>query len=154
MSIPQLSIAIGKQRVGESPRWPNEPGYIESIQRQTNAIVAKLRIIFKEFEKVSPEIMVEALRPTFELTQIEVPVDTGDLKKSGYLQLGSLRGKPRVEMGYGYHNSPPYAQLVHERTDIRHQSPTKAKYLQDPVMADLNNVYSRLGAYYKQFFNT
>lgn len=149
-----ISVAIGKQRFTEAPRWPSENGYIVSINRQARGLELALRRIFKAFEDVSADIMIEALRPTFAMTQVEVPRDTGALAASGYLEKGSLRGKPRVEIGYGYRSYPWYTQLVHENLATYHRSPEKAKFLQDPVMHDLNNIYVRIGQHYKQFMAT
>jgi hypothetical protein len=151
---PRLHVAIGKQRFTESPRWPSENDYIASVQRQTKGLVKAIEEIVKQFKEASPEIMIEALRPTFELSQVYVPKDTGALMRSGYLEEAMFRGKPRVEIGYGYRNSPLYAQLVHERTDLYHEPPTKAKFLQDAVMEDLPNIYKRLGENYRRFMGS
>lgn len=146
-----VHFAIGKQRIGESPRWPSEADYVASINRQCKQLENAIFGLFKEMQgDISMDIMIDALRPTFEETQKQVPVETGALKASGYLEKSpEYSGGARVEMGYAYRNSPWYAQLVHENVASWHRSPTKAKFLQDPMMADLNNIYARLGALYK-----
>lgn len=149
MAIPGVKLAIGKQRFTEAPRWPSENGYIASINRQARGLERELKRIFEQFKNMSPTIIIKALQPTFAMTQVEVPRDTGELAASGYLQETSDRGKPSVEMGYGYRNSPNYAQLVHENMNAYHPGHTKAKFLQDPVMADLNNIFMRLAENYR-----
>ena len=154
MSVPPLRVLVGKQRFTEAPRWPSENDYIASINRQSRGLEKAFATAMQGFKDVSIDIMIDALRPTFELTQKEVPVDTGRLKQSGYLQKVSTgREKPRVEIGYGYRNSPWYAQLVHENMNAWHRYPTKAKFLQDPVMADMQNIWSRIFIAYQKFFS-
>lgn len=61
-------------------------------------------------------------------SQALVPIDTGELKASGYVRLGP-GGK--VEIGY----SAPYALAVHERLNVRHRQ-GQAKYLEAAVDAE------------------
>ena len=80
----------------------------------------------------------------FEESQLEVPVDTGALKRSGY----SEKQGNSVDIGYGRSeelgasNETPntYMVAVHERLDVYHPN-GKAKFLEDPV-----NRHTRKGA--------
>ena len=75
----------------------------------------------------SAAVFNEALR-IFAESQREVPVDTGNLRASGFIVPTSTRGlKFGVVIGYNTH----YALAVHERTEVRH-TVGKAKYLEDP----------------------
>lgn len=59
----------------------------------------------------------------------EVPVDTGRLRSTGYVQLPQMKGTQiGVTLGYGTN----YAVYVHEILSARHVV-GKAKYLQDPL---------------------
>jgi hypothetical protein len=96
--------------------------------------------------------MVDALRPTFELSQKYVPVDTGELKASGYLRSGSQGKRKLAEMGYGRGGQAPYATFVHERTDIAHKAPTSAKFLQRALDEDYYAILPRIAAGMKGYF--
>jgi hypothetical protein len=133
--------------------YPSEAHFQRSVNTQVKEMTAKLTRIMEAFKDASPEIMIAALEPTFQLSQLYVPENTGALKESGYLRETSSRGKPRVEMGYGFGHQPPYAQIVHERTDIAHTYPTRAKYLQDALQEDLWGIQQRLATGYRRFMN-
>ncbi len=59
-----------------------------------------------------------------------VPYDTGALHDSAYVE--NVGGKGwRASIAVGYDIS--YAIYVHERLDLKHLSPTKAKFLEDVI---------------------
>lgn len=79
------------------------------------------------------------------VSQTECPVDTATLKSSARI-IEPVRTAEAitVTMGYGYGNernpktgelASGYAVPVHERMDVKHEPPTKAKYLEDPMHA-------------------
>lgn len=111
--------------------------------------------ILDQVYDASEEIMLEALEPTFEKSQMYCPVETGKLKNSGYLEVNAFRGNPRVEIGYGFGGSPknkmgkPYTAYVHEMLELKHEPPTRAKWLQAAVMEDLDLIMERLSIGYK-----
>lgn len=146
----RLKINIGRQFSGS--RYPSESGYVSSINAQWKVIENKILSIFKQFEDASEDIMLDALEPTFEKARdVYCPHWKGPLRASGYLEVASFRGKPRIEIGFGKGGKPDYAVYVHERTDQYHEPPTQAKFLQRAVLEDLNEIYHRLGANYKAF---
>ena len=61
----------------------------------------------------------------------QCPVDTGRLRSSFYLKPPEDLNNPVVRMGYG----TDYGVYVHERVDVYHAAPTKAKFLEDPINA-------------------
>ena len=77
-------------------------------------------------------------------SQIEVPVDTGTLKASARVMEPETFGTTvTVTLGYGYgeelnpktgERAIQYAIPVHERMEVRHEPPTKAKFLEDPAL--------------------
>jgi hypothetical protein len=79
----------------------------------------------------------------------QVPVDTGRLRQSHYAAppKDSPRG-PSVQIGYG----TDYAVAVHERTEVSHSEPTKAKYLEGPVNAAKRGYASRIARRAWRFF--
>ena len=54
------------------------------------------------------------------------PVDTGNLRAGSYTQPVESSGNPGVEIGY----TAGYAVFVHERTELHHEPPTQAKFLE------------------------
>jgi hypothetical protein len=80
----------------------------------------------------------------FDLTQDQVPVDTGELKRSGRLE-GPDTGMSMTTVSIAYGGpagSGPtqtkdvdYAFVVHERLDVHHPI-GKAKYVEDPVRGE------------------
>jgi hypothetical protein len=59
----------------------------------------------------------------------EVPVDTGRLRRTGYVDAPTDARDPKVVVGYG----TDYALPVHERTEVHHPV-GKAKFLIDPML--------------------
>lgn len=146
----KLSIGVGLKRGGT--KFPSEAGYVADVNRQCKELEDILIDVFKQFEDVSEDIMIDALRPTFSKARdIYCPKDSGDLRASGYLEKASFRGKPRVEIGFGRSGKPRYTVYVHEMLNFRHEPPTRAKFLQAAVFEDLNDIYLRLGREYKSF---
>lgn len=79
------------------------------------------------------------------VSQVQCPVDTATLKASARI-LEPVRTPTSitVTLGYGYgaERNPRTGQLpseyavpVHERLEVKHAPPTKAKYLEDPMLA-------------------
>jgi hypothetical protein len=143
-------LNVGKiRKVGL--KYPWEAGYIDSVRAQMKDLTALLNGVMSQFLDASPEIMIEAMQPTFELSQAYCPVDTGAMKASGYLEVTNTGKEPRVELGYARGGVPFYTALQHETTDFYHEPPTRAKWLQAAVMEDLSNIGARLATGYNRF---
>ena len=108
------------------------------------AVIAQYRRFVKKVEDVTPQILLEALQPTFEKSQTYVPQLTGALKASGYLEITSFRGTPRVEIGYGRGGEPEYAAQQHENLDFHHRAPERAKFLQSALEEDAAEIQARI----------
>lgn len=147
-----IYVGLGKQRV-TSPLYPSEPGYVAQMNAQTKAITDALLKILDGFSDASPEIMLDALEPTYKKAAEYCPRDTLELVNSEYLEVTPYRGKPRVELGFARGGSPPYAVYVHEMIDYHHEAPTRSKFLQAAVMEDLDGIMMRLGEGYKAFLD-
>lgn len=142
-------LNVGFGTAGATRSYPTEAGYVESIKRQTKSMTDRLIDIMNQFKDVSEDLMVEALQPTFEKSQMYCPIDTGALRASGYLEKAGFRGNPRVEIGYARGGQPDYAVRVHENMEWNHAIPTRAKWLQAAVLEDTDAIYDRLGRLYK-----
>lgn len=127
--------SLGPEPAGGFDRDPRAA--FARISRKLSAIVAGLK-------DVAPEAMLYAMEPTFKASQKEVPVDTMDLRSSGYMVLGGSKSAPVVEIGYAKGGKPRYAVIVHEDMEAQHARPTKAKFLEDPINRDLDKYLGRL----------
>lgn len=74
--------------------------------------------------------LMEVGKRIYDRSQTLVPVDTGKLKKSGYVEKRKTDdGSKMVAVGYAKDNDPPYAVYVHELGN-KHAPPTQWKFLQ------------------------
>lgn len=77
-------------------------------------------------------------------SKVIVPVDTGALKNSGIVMPPERTGTGvMVSLGYGG-AARDYAIYVHENLTARHAPPTRAKFLEDPLMAASKGMAGRL----------
>jgi hypothetical protein len=98
-----------------------------------------------------PQAVKEACTQTLEQAAEEImtrakelcPVDTGALRASGHVQAPvDDAGGVSVELGFGG-PAAPYAVYVHENLDAHH-TVGQAKFLEDPLMQDVNEIQSDL----------
>lgn len=110
----------------------------------------------KELLKGLEAGLYQAAIAIMRVSQGEVPVDTSVLKSSGRVMEPVMVGTTMVcTLGYGYgdeinpktgERAAGYAIPVHERIEVRHDPPTKAKYLEDPVYRYIKDYEPTLGA--------
>jgi len=131
MSRP-LRFSIGYQRATRSMSGATAKTRNQVI-RQFNEINKRLDLLGRAIEQTTKEVAEEALTIIFDASQILVPVNTGDLKASGYVDVRRVGNKIVGEVGYAPRNDPPYALFVHENLEMHHKPPTQAKYLQKAV---------------------
>jgi hypothetical protein len=102
-------------------------------------IVARYSDIVRNLTQVTPQAIKSALWPAYLASQIYVPVDTGELKGSGRVEVDQTsKNRARGWILYGS-ATVWYAAVVHERTDLRHAAPTSAKFLQRAMMENEEN---------------
>lgn len=145
MARPSASFnaSIGRKRLAASIS-PETAAYTRSARASMQAIIRNYRKFVANVEKELPEILFEAMVPTFALSQEYCPKDTGKMRESGYLEITSFRGKPRVEIGYGRGGDPEYTAAVHENMEWRHKAPTRAKWLQIALEESAQEVQARI----------
>lgn len=152
MAIARVRVSIGRKRIDLRVN-----GYERSadtdVKRWTKDVRKMLGSFVAGLEGISGEILVEALRPTFDESQILVPVKTGALKASGFLKTGKFRGVTTAEIGYGAGGDPFYATKVHEDLDVFHKPPTQAKFLEQPLRANINNIKNSVVFQLKEAIN-
>jgi hypothetical protein len=110
---------------------------------------------FKEFcaeieGGVLPEVMVDALKPTIELSAVYAPKDTHEMVNSRYVEVRKRRGGPVAEAGYGKGGQAPYTVFVHENPNFFHEPPTQAKFLQRALDEDFYSILGRIATGVKQ----
>lgn len=147
MSI--LTARVGKASVRGSFASTAQGYATVSAREGMRAILKNYNNLINHMEGSTPHILLEALRPTFDKSQVYCPVDKGTLRDSGYLEITeSNLGRTRVEIGYARGGDPYYAVDVHENLEWRHEAPTRAKWLQIALEEDSASIQARiLGAY-------
>jgi hypothetical protein len=115
-------------------------------------VQVKLMKAIEKIENVSHKALIMVGQDLLAKALMECPLDTGDLRRSGYVKYqgkvivkGSdsgttqsigytitLRSKYEVEVGF----DSPYAIKQHENLEFRHLI-GKAKYLEDPLKQNL-----------------
>jgi hypothetical protein len=116
--------------------------YADSMRAQSKQVSDMFNNVIADIKDVTADVLYEALQQVFDLSQDYVPVDTGDLKESGFLEKQTFPGGCRVVMGYGRGGDPGYATLVHERVDIAHEAPTRSKFLLAAIEEKTGDVYA------------
>ncbi len=111
-----LRISVGKQG--------------DPLNRQFAQLERNLRKAIKQIEGATLEGMQAAMEEIFDTSQVYVPVDTGDLALSGFVQIDTTVKHPRVIIGYAARGNPHYAIIVHEDLTKNHAPPTRAKFLE------------------------
>lgn len=141
--VAPFKASVGLRRIPSTSRES-----IEAITRETRdamqGIIKDIKAWSDHMHDQMPEILVEALKPTFEKSQGYVPVKTGDLKKSGYLRTRQLKTRTIAEVGYALGGRPFYGVFVHEDLQAFHQPPTRAKFLQAALEEDSDQIERRI----------
>lgn len=148
MATRLLRARIGYARI-PSTATPDQAAYTQQIRSQMKAIETNLSSVIAAIQDAGPDIVLAALQPTYDKSQVYVPKKTGALAASGYLEVTESGGNTIVQMGYGKGGQPPYAVFVHERTDLFHEPPTRSKFLQAALEEDIGDINTRLQEGYK-----
>ena len=144
----RLSASVGRQRVTKLTPG-NEANYVASVRSAMQGIVSNFEKLIAGLEGASADILLDALRPTFQLSQKYCPKDTYALVNSGFLEKAGTKKNPRVIMGYAKGGFPNYAVFVHELTHVHHEAPTRSKFLLAAIEQDAANIQKRIVRGYK-----
>ena len=100
------------------------------------------------------ELIGEEMRAVFARTQVEVPVSKprpnhvpGRLKRSGRVdrEEGTGAGSVAARLGAWFiRYTAPYAVFVEFRTELRHDPPTKARFVSDPLQRATPRIAARV----------
>lgn len=138
-----LKLTVGRERQTVAV-LPSESGYIRSINKQMKAIRMNMEAVVAHLKVVTPEAIEFGLKPIFEESQRLVPVDTGKLKRSGFIETRATAGGTIAAIGYGRFGTPSYTAFVHENLLLRHAKPTQAKFLETAIMTHLGDFRRRI----------
>lgn len=115
-----------------------------SASQDMKKVVEKYRRWMAHVNEQLEPALIEAFQPTVEKIKMYTPYEFGDLRASVYLQTRRRQGKVELEVGAGRGGNPDYAIYVHERVDLKHKSPTRAKFVQAALEEDNLAVQQRL----------
>jgi hypothetical protein len=142
-----LKTFMGSRRPSTATGGRGQYASTQALQAQFAKSMAEIVGGLNEFvahvKDYTPDVLLEALEPTLGKSLEQVPVDTGDLAASAYLETESSYGRVAVFLGYAKNNNPDYAVHVHEMP-IPHNPPTKNKFLQDPLDEDYYAILSAI----------
>ena len=138
-----LRITVGRVTMGRglSPAMDN---YVEIMREQMKVVVNNMKRAVAHIEGVTAESLRFGLQPIFDKSQQLVPVDTGDLRRSAFIEVRKRAGHAEAVIGYARYGHPNYAALVHERLDFAHQKGKQAKFLEAAVNQHLGDFERRV----------
>ena len=142
-------ITVGRQMGGNDTAASIEA----NLRAGLKGILDNLYGLVRHLEAEGPEILVEALQPAFDKSQVYCPKKTGALADSGYLHAVGFRGGARAAIGYAAGGAPNYAIIVHE-LPYQHESPTRSKFLQAAVDEEYNSMLDSIPRLVRQAAGT
>ena len=135
--------SVGLQRIGKNVS-SSQASYTRDVRAAMDNIIKNYEAVISDIKGATNAVLKEALTPTFEKAKEYTPKDTEALVNSGYLEVKGRGANAKAEIGFGKGGKPFYAVYVHERTDLHHASPTRAKFLQGALEEDLPKLLPRL----------
>lgn len=138
----RVRLTVGRQRLGKGVR-PSEAGYTRAIRAQMQSIEDNITRAVEGIKDLTPEALEYGVQPIFDESQRQVPVKTHALKDSGFIDTSITSKGARAVVAYGKGGKPGYGVFVHEMVDYYHAPPTKAKFLEDPANAHMDEVPER-----------
>jgi hypothetical protein len=142
----KLSFSVGRQRLGRNVR-PSEARYTRAVKAQMDQIIRNAQKVIESINATSVPGLEYALKPIYDSSQMLVPVRTGRLKRSGFIEVRRTRRGVTGTVGYAKGGSPHYAVYVHENMEMYHNPPTQAKFLQAAIMQHLYDIPIRYAEY-------
>jgi len=95
----------------------------------------KLREMSMDINQMVRDTIEEVVEKVFDESQLLVPVNTGALRDSGEIIEDEYSMDGTFTSAYvSYGEGLDYAVKVHEDLDMRHDEPTRAKYLEIPLI--------------------
>ena len=146
---PPARIVAGLGGVRYTDTMP-QTQFTQYVRGQMQGIINNFIAWTDHMKDQSGDVLVEAMRPTFEKTQRIVPVKSGALRRSGYLEKRRRGDQVDAEIGYARGGNPRYAVLQHENLEFYHEPPTSAKFLERPLLEDATLIQDRIIKLYRE----
>lgn len=154
MTKPLGPVNIKRPNIGLKRITQRTPSNVAEATRQVRSqmddILWNMRRVVEGIEGITEEALRYGLEPIFATSQELVPLKTGALQASGYLEVITRKGRIEAEIGYAKGGVPDYAIEQHENLDFYHQPPRQAKFLQTAIDMHLDEVRDRIVSYIKQ----
>lgn len=155
MATKNFNAGFDYKRLPGSVNWGSQAFYrkvaTQDARRSMADIIAKYAKLITHIKASSPQILENALKPIFKQAQYYVPEDTGALWESGKLTSGMQAGKPTAAITFG-NEEAWYAAIVHEFTWLKHEAPTRSKFLQAAMEEGLDGIMDSLNVDYSALF--
>ncbi len=150
MAERKIRFRVGSRRITPSID-PTTANYTRQIRTQMKSVEEGFTRFVDIIQANTPAAIEKVLTPIFHRSQELVPVKTGKLKASGFIEIRKS-GKTRVqgEVGYARSGVPHYAVMQHENLDFQHKEPTQAKFLQQAVEENLNGALDQAAGVYAE----
>lgn len=131
------------------------------ISVQIRKLEKSLTRVLRVTAAATSDATEEEFRKIFDKSQTYVPVETGELKRSGFFEVtpakvGSDLKQVKdgtIRIGYALHGEPDYAVHVHENLEAYHEPPTRAKFLDAAIQEELPGIQQRLASKVKGAIN-
>jgi hypothetical protein len=130
MTIRPFRAAMGREG---GMTVSSNSSFVSDVNRQVSHLISNYEAFIENIDSQAGDIVMEALEATFEKSQNIV-----------YLEKNTTKGYSQVEIGYAKGGTPDYAVAVHEDLDVHHASPTQAKFLQQPLEEDAQDIEARI----------
>lgn len=101
-----------------------------------SGIIRNINNYGKQVERSTMGNMRKACLLVRRRSQLEVPVDTGNLRATAFTMVVRIGAMIMGIIGY----AAAYAGIVHERTELKHNPGKKAKFLEDPLKASESEI--------------
>ncbi len=128
-----IRFPVGRQQIRGAVKYSKGTAATIDVRAAMADIQKNFEQVIDSLEGVTEDAIAYALQPILDTSQELVPVDTGALKASGFLQTQKIRGKVSGVVGYARGGNPFYAAIVHENLEFYHTPPTQAKFLEEAV---------------------
>lgn len=142
----RIKSNIGYKRTprGFANARPSVAAATADVRGQMNAIIKNLEKVIVGIQDATVDAVRYGLQPIFDKSQVYVPVDTSELKNSGYLVVEKRGDNVEAEIGYGKGGKPYYAPFVHEDLESSHAAPTQAKFLERAIDQHREEILPRI----------
>jgi hypothetical protein len=138
---------VGPQRISGEFGATVSGKAAKDVRQQFREIENNFADFINALKDVTPEAIEFGLQPIFDKSQLYVPVKTGRLKRSGFIEAEKTVSGAIGRVGYGKGNDPPYALIVHENTEMFHKPPTSARFLMRAVEEHFFTVLNRITSF-------